>query len=175
MLGVGVVLLGSIATASWLTFVRAPSTSDSMGPMNSMSNMNMVSGTMTSSSCDLVSTTQLDAILGTVVQAPRSLSTKNQTVCVYGVGTKSNAVTIRYSMKVSNAQFDKASATLSSNGRLIHHVCGIGDSAYYGTVGEQGSTMTALSVRKGTNEMLIIAPISVNKAQRIAKATVTAL
>ena len=135
----------------------------------------MSSTIMTGSSCELVSTTQLDAILGTVVEAPRSTAVKNETLCIYGAGGNPTAVTIRYTMKVSNAQFDHSSSTLSTDGRLVHHVCGIGDSAYYGTVGPPGATMTALAVRKGTNEMLIIAPISVPKAQKIAKATVAAL
>jgi hypothetical protein len=180
MSGVGVVLIGTIATAAWLTFVRGDTSMAamdmSMDNAAAMTNHNMHGAAMSASSCALVSPTALNKVLGTIVQAPSATSSQYETACTYPIAATGQTLTIRYSMKISRDAFNATvPQEVSSKGNLTRHICSVGDTAYWGTVGSGATKTTVLAVLKGQNQMVISGSLTPNEAQQIAKAALPSL
>lgn len=131
---------------------------------------------MSASSCALVSTTALNSVLHSVVEAPTAASSRYQTSCKYLIPRSKAALTIRYSMKISRDAFNSTvPQEVSSKGTLTRHVCSLGDSAYWGTVGTGSSATTVLAVLQGTNEIVIAGSLSPHQAKQIASAVLPSL
>ncbi len=180
IVGVGIVLAGTIATAAWLTFVRGDTSMAAMDMSQdnaaAMTNHNMHGAAMSASSCALVSPTALNKVLHTIVQAPSSTSSQYETSCTYPIAATDQTLTIRYSMKVTKDSFNATvPQEVSSKGNLTRHLCSVGDTAYWGTVGTGADATTVLAVLKGQNQMVISGALTPEQAQQIAKAALPAL
>lgn len=180
IIGVGVVLMGTIASAAWLTFVRGDTSMAAMDMSQdnaaTMTDHNMHGEAMSSSSCALVSPTELNKVLHTLVQAPSSTSSQYETSCTYPIASSEKTLTIRYSMNISKSDFDSTvPQEVSSKGNLTRHLCSFGDSAYWGTVGSGAASTTVVAVLKGQTQMVIAGSLSPSQAQQIAAAALPSL
>jgi hypothetical protein len=79
-------------------------------------------------------------------------------------------------MKITKDAFDATvPQEVASKGNLVRHVCSLGDTAYWGTMGSGTTTTTVLAVLKGSNQMVISGPISPEQAQQVAQAALSSL
>jgi hypothetical protein len=168
---VGLVLVATIGIATWLTFARDSSMGAmSMGPTAaSMADMNMDGSTMSGSTCSLVSTTALDRLLGTIVQAPTFTASRLETTCDYALPGSEQRLTIRYTMKVARSDFERGvPREAASSGTPVRHAASLGDASYWAPLGSGASTGTVLAVLKGSNQMVVAGPLTPAQAQQVA-------
>ncbi len=137
--------------------------------------MAMTGHTMSASSCTLVSTTQLAATVGRIVETPAPRSNPRETVCVYPISSSAQRVRITYSMFVSPRGFARWASDVTATGHLARHLCGIGDSAYLATVPSRHGSVTALTMLVGSTQVLIEAPAPASRVTSLAHALVPAV
>ena len=130
--------------------------------------MAMSGRTMSASSCTLVSTTQLAAAVGRIVESPAPRSNPRETICVYRISSSPQRVRITYSMFVSPRGFARWASDVTATGHLARHLCGLGDSAYVATVPSRHGSVTAVTMLVGSTQVLIEAPVSATQVTALA-------
>ena len=170
--GVGLLLGANLAIGVAFVLAR-PSSEPAMAmPAHPMA---MTGRTMSASSCALVSTTQLAAVVGRLVGSPAPRSTPRETACVYPISSSRQHVRITYSMFVSPRGFAHWADAVSASGHKARHLCGIGDTAYLTSVPSRHGTLTALSMLVGSTQVLIEAPAPAGRITSLAHALVPAV
>lgn len=171
----GLLVLVTLLTASYLTFGRSTSTGEStLGVSGAMGNMNMSNGEMSASSCDLISPIKLESLLGALVAAPTASTTAQRTTCSYALTNGSGNVVVSYDMNVSPGQFF-ALSTAAAHGAPLQSVGNLGDAAYVAVTTTTGNAHVMCSARHGSNAMILTAPLSPALAERIVRDVLPAL
>jgi hypothetical protein len=169
---VGLLLTADLAIGVAFLLTRSGSQPAMAMPAHPMA---MTGRTMSASSCTLVTTTQLAAVVGRVVESPSPRSNPRETSCTYRISSSEQRVRITYSMFVSPRGFGQWADGVKAAGHRTKHLCGIGDDAYLATLPSRHGTVTALSMLVGSTQVLIEAPAPVGRVTGLAHSLVPAV
>lgn len=142
-----------------------------MGHSTSTSVVSAPTTTTTSSpqslSCSLAPVSEVNASLGLNVASPSSQVNGPVTVCTYG-GTP-GPVIVRFETGESSSSFETAKQSFEQNGEATSDVSGLGDAAYSSTAGSGESETNTIVVLKGSVEVLVTAPVSLDDVSALAR------
>ncbi|MHB8680979.1 MAG: hypothetical protein ACYDA2_02645 [Acidimicrobiales bacterium] len=134
-------------------------TASASGPSNKSS----------SPGCGLVSAAEVNAALGTNVGSPSAQPNGSVTVCTYTSSSPIATVIVRFQTGMSMSDFATARAQFDQHGETTTSVSGLGDAAYSSSAGTGQYQQNTIVVLKGSTELLITAPASLDQVEALAR------
>lgn len=131
--------------------------------------MGMIGTTMSTSSCELLSPSAIDASINQLVGVPHGVSTPLMTRCTYGIHGSTKSVVVTYTMRVLPVAYDHLVDAMASERAAPAHSCPLARSIRCRVIEAPAPATSALLLFRGTNQAIIVAPGTSEQLERLAR------